>query len=124
MPVISNITRFNSPLENNSLNGQGVLAYTVAYAATIALALRAAFIQHVCFALLTGNLTINANLSQLRQFDEVVFYFDADGTARTVTFGTGFLASGTLSIPINKGATVRGFYDGAAIRITSREIYA
>jgi hypothetical protein len=111
--------------EDNSFEGQGRRAQNRVYAATDALTfLAGCAAQYVCYAQLTGAMTINATLTNLRQFDEVVFFFDNDATQRIVTFGTGFLSSGTVTIPISKGATVRGIYDGTAIRIISREIYA
>jgi hypothetical protein len=71
-------------------------------------------------------MTINAatTIANLTQWDEVVFVFEADGTQRIVTFGTSFLASGTVTIPADKGATCRGIFDGTNIRIYAREIYA
>jgi hypothetical protein len=122
--VVTTLTRFSSASENNSYTGRGILSYAVAYAATSALVLKAAYRQYVCYAQLTGAMTINATLTNLKQFDEIVFFFDNDATQRIVTFGTGFLSSGTVTIPISKGATVVGIFDGTAIRIVSREIYA
>lgn len=124
MAAITVLTKFNNPAEDNSFEGRGILSYLVDYAATIALVLKAAGLQHVCIKQLTGAVTINATLTNLKQFDEIVFYFTTDGTQRIVTFGTGFLSSGTVTIPASKGATVRAIYDGADIRIISREIWA
>jgi hypothetical protein len=124
LAVISTLTRFSAVNENNSYAGQGILSYVAAYAATSALVLKAAYLQHVCYAQLTGAMTINATLTNLKQFDEVVFWFDTDGTQRIVTFGTGFLSSGTVTIPASKGAVVKAIFDGVALRVLSREIYA
>lgn len=124
MAVVSTLSRLTGGTENNSYAVQGLIAYTQAYAATSAWVAKATQKQHVCYAQLTGAMTINATLTAMLQFSEVVFFFDTDGTQRIVTFGTGFLSSGTVTIPADKGAVVRGIYDGTAIRITSREIYA
>lgn len=124
MAVVSTLSKFSAAADNNSFEGKGIKAYTEAYAATSAWVAKDALLQHVCYATLTGAMTINATLTALQQFSEVVFYFQADGTSRVVTFGTGFLSSGTVTLGINGGATVRGIYDGSVIRITSREIHA
>ena len=124
MAAVTTLTRLSDAKENNSYAVQGLVAYTQAYASTSAWVARYAQVQHVCYAQLTGAMTINATLTALQQFQEVVFFFDTDGTQRIVTFGTGFLSSGTVTIPANKGALCKGIYDGTAIRIFSREIYA
>lgn len=113
--------------DNNSFESKGKKGVNQAYAATsIPLFATGAAVQVFSYAQLTGAMTINAatTLSRLSQGDEVIFLFEADGTERIVTFGTGFKASGTVTIPINKGATCRGIYDGTSIRIYAREIYA
>jgi hypothetical protein len=83
-------------------------------------------VQFFCYAQLTGAMTINAatTIARLSQWDEVVFILEADASQRIVTFGTGFVSSGTVTVTAAKGATVRGIFDGTAIRIYSREIYA
>ena len=122
--AITTLTRFSSANDNNSFAGRGIMAYTVAYAATIALVLKASFEQHVCVAQLTGATTINATLTNLRQFDRIYFHFSADGTNRVVTFGTGFVSSGTLTVTASKDATAVGIYDGTNIKIINREVAA
>jgi len=124
MAVVTTLSRLSAATDNNSFASQGLIAYTQAYAATSALRPKAAQVQHVCYAQLTGAMTINLTLTDMPQFSEIYFYFDNDGTQRIVTFGTGFLSSGTVTIPISKGAIVKGIYDGTAVRIVSREIYA
>lgn len=101
----------------------------LAYAATIAFVAAGVSMSYVVIAELAGALTINAatdDLADAKDFDEFIFFFTTDGTQRIVTFGTNFLSSGTLTIPADKGAVVRGIYDEVlgAIRITSREIHA
>ncbi len=124
MAAVTVLSRLSGGTENNSYAVQGLVAYTQAYASTSAWRPVAAQKQYVCYASLTGAMTINATLTDMLQFSEVCFIFANDATERIVTFGTGFLASGTVTIPISKGATCYGVYDGAAIRIYAREIHA
>jgi hypothetical protein len=105
----------NGTYDNNTFEGKGRKSVSQAYEATsIPLFAYGAAVQYFCYAQLTGAMTINAatTIARLSQFDEVV------------TFGTGFKSSGTVTIPADKGAVVRGIFDGTSIRITSREIYA
>lgn len=124
MAAITELTRLSAATDNNSYAAQGLVAYSQAYAATSAWVAKEAQKQHVVYAQLTGAMTINATLTDLPQFAEVYFWFDTDGTQRIVTFGTGFLSSGTVTIPANKGALVKACFDGTALRVASREIYA
>ncbi len=117
----------NGTYDNNTFEGQGRKSVSQAYEATsIPLFATGSAVQYFCYAQLTGAMTINAatTIANLRQFDEVVFLFEVDGTQRIVTFGTGFKSSGTVTIPADKGATVRGIYDGTSVKIYAREIYA
>jgi hypothetical protein len=107
---------------------QGVTAVAQAYAATSTLAMSAPEGNdlHFCYAQLTGAMTINATFPGLKQFQKVFFHFLADTSARTVTFGTGFITlaapqmlGSTLRVPISKNATVEGVYDGTSLRIVS-----
>ena len=68
--------------------------------------------------------TINATVTEMYIGDEVTFLFSADGTNRIVTFGTNFVSSGTVTVTASKKATVKGVFDGAAIRIVAREVTA
>lgn len=94
------------------------------YAATSALVFEGVSENRVKYAQLTGAMTINGTVSDLELWDKVVIMFETDATQRIVTFGTNFLASGTLTIPASKTATVVGYFDGTNVRITSREITA
>lgn len=119
------VTVTNTAADNNSFESQGSKGFVQAYAATSALTLLGGCKeQFVCYAQLTGAMTINATVSALRQFDKVCFLFSTDGTQRIVTFGTGFVSSGTVTIPASKDAVVWGVFDGTNIRICSREIQA
>lgn len=122
MAAITTLTKYSNAAEDNSFQGRGIKAFTQAYAATSALTLVAAKEQHVCYAQLTGAMTINATVTNLKQFDRVVFHFATDGTQRIVTFGTNFISSGTLTIAASKDATAEGWFDGTNIKITSREV--
>ncbi len=124
MATITTLSRFSAAADNNSFEGKGIKAYTQVYAATSAWVAKDALLQHVCYAQLTGAMTLNATLTALQQFSEVVFHFGTDGTQRIVTFGTGFLSSGTVTIPANKGAVVRAIYNGTSLAVVSREIWA
>ncbi len=77
---------------------------------------------HVCYATLTGAMTINVTCPGLLQFQRVVFHFCPDGTGRVVTFGTGFVSSGTVTTVASKDTTVTAIYDGTNLKIMSREI--
>lgn len=124
MAAITSLTQGSAATDNNSFESKGFKAYTVAYAATSALELVDAKEQHVCYAQLTGAMTINATVTNLKQFSRVVFHFATDGTQRIVTFGTNFISSGTLTIAASKDATAEGWFDGTNIKITSREVQA
>lgn len=126
MATVTTLTGF-AATDNQSFEGKGRKALTQIYEATsIPLFAKGAALQHFCYAELTGAMTINAatTLANLSQFDEIVFHFGTDGTQRIVTFGTGFLSSGTVTIPADKGAVVRAVFNGTDIVITSREIWA
>ena len=105
--------------------GKGEVIQTTAYAASIEVADVAAKHHIVAPAQLTGALTLNATaVTQHLLGDEFVFHFSTDGTQRVVTFGTNILSSGTITIPANKTATARGFFNGTSICISGREISA
>lgn len=103
---------------------QGFSTLTAAYAATSTPTLVAADGSdlHVCYAQITGAMTINATVSGLLQFQRVCFHFFSDASIRVITFGTGFASSGTLSTVASRDATVWAVYDGTQLKITSREV--
>ncbi len=114
MAAITKLTRF-----------QGVTAFTQIYAATSVPVLKSqegVRPIHLCYAQLTGAMTINANVSGLWQFQQVFIHFATDGTERIVTFGTGFVSSGTLTIAASKDATVQCVFDGVNLKVVSREV--
>ena len=105
--------------------GKGEIIQTTAYAASLEVVDASAKWHIVAPAQLTGALTLNATaVTKHLLGDEFVFHFSTDGTQRVVTFGTNILSSGTVTIPANKTATARGFFNGASICISGREISA
>lgn len=105
--------------------GKGEVIQTTAYAAAIEVTDVAAKYHIVAPAQLTGALTLNATaVTNHLLGDEFIFHFSTDGTQRIVTFGTNILSSGTVTIPANKTATARGFFNGSSICISGREISA
>lgn len=105
--------------------GKGEVIETPAYAATIAITDQAAKYHIFAPAQLTGALTVNATaVTKHLLGDEFIFHFSVDGTQRIVTFGTNILSSGTITIPANKTATARGFFNGTSICLSGREISA
>ncbi len=103
---------------------QGALGVAQAYASTSTLILSAPEGEdlHICYATLTGAMTINATMTGLLQFQKVFFHFCPDGTGRVVTFGTGFVSSGTLTTVASKDSTVMTIYDGTNLKVVAREI--
>jgi len=124
MATAITLSRYNDPKEINALESKGLKSVQVAYASTSALTPVSAYKQIVNYAQLTGAMTINATVTNLNQWDELIFVFEADSSQRIVTFGTNFLSSGTVTVTASKGATVYAIFDGTNIRIMSREIYA
>lgn len=128
MAAITTLTKYSATEDNNSFESKGIKAFTQAYEATsIPLLKKGAKEQHICYAQLTGDMTINAAtvVTNLSQFDIVYFHFSADGIInRVVTFGTNFKSSGTLTVTASKDATAVGIFDGTNIKITNREVSA
>jgi hypothetical protein len=105
--------------------GKGETIETPAYASAIEVTDASAKRHIVAPAQLTGALTLNATaVTKHLLGDEFVFHFSTDGTQRIVTFGANILSSGTITIPANKTATARGFFNGTSICISGREISA
>lgn len=118
-------TRYPESADRGQLAPFGCFAEEVAYAATIELVPQAVIKHAVKFALLTGALTLDAtDVTGKKEFDELTMFFENDGTERIVTFGTNFISSGTLTIPISKSAIVKAVFIDGAYRIASREIEA
>jgi hypothetical protein len=112
-------------VESVACEGRGETTEIPAYAAAIEVTDQAAKRHIVSPGQLTGALTLNATaVTKHIVGDEFVFHFSTDGTQRIVTFGANILSSGTVTIPANKTATARGFFNGTKICITGREISA
>ncbi len=90
-----------------------------AYGATIAIAPTVKTTKYFV-AQLTGAATINATVTGLVQGDVVVLAFSADGTNRTVTFGTNFQSSATLTVTANKYGTASFIFNGTYLVETGR----
>lgn len=60
-----------------------------------------------------GNSTITISTAAARDLDQVIIFFDSVNVdaSRVVTFSTGFMPTGTLSIAKAKSATIRFQYD-------------
>lgn len=127
MAAITSLTEYSAANDNNTFASKGVKAFTQAYAATSIPSFKSgAKEQHVCYAQLTGAMTINCStvLTGFRQFDVVHFHFNSDGTGRVITFGTGMTSSGTLTMVASKDATATFIFDGVALKEVSRAIGA
>ncbi len=118
------VTRFSDAKEINAFESKGLKAWSQIYESTSAPVLKSALVQVVSYAQLTGAMTINATVTNLLQWDEVILILEADASQRIVTFGTGFVSSGTVTIAASKGATIRAIFDGTNLRVYAREIYA
>jgi len=125
MAAITVLTEFNAISDNNSYAVKGLKSFTQIFAATsIPLLRTGAKEQHVCYAALTGAMTINCAtvVAQLRQFDVVVFHFSSDASIRIITFGTNMKPLGTLSTIASADALATFMYDGVNLVEQSRSI--
>lgn len=87
-----------------------------AYAATLAVTLTAQYTFLTTAAALSGAMTINLTLDQgIRAGARLFCKFLSDGTARDVTFGTGFSAP-VLAGVISKTKTIELVYDGTSFK--------
>ncbi len=85
---------------------------TPAYAATLAVTITNQITFLSLAAAMTGALTLNLTIdSQVKKNAKLVCEFLSDGTARTVTFGTG-MAVGTMAGVISKTKMIEFVYDG------------
>lgn len=116
-PLVTN------PNEDNTGRNITTEYQAPAYAASIALKLSAAK-TYVKVAQLTGALTLTAETTRPQIGDELTILFNADGTARTVTFSTGFSPSATLVVAISKQASATFCFDGVSWVETGRAIAA
>lgn len=109
--------------QDNTLRASTQDAKAVAYAATIAIVPSES--QNLFqVAQLTGAATINATVTQLYIGDIVRILLSADATNRVVTFGTGFVSAGTVTVTASKAAFVDFMFNGAALQEMGRAITA
>lgn len=98
------------------------------YAATIALAIKPNAAKTLVAVALTGALTVTANVGSATTppylGDRIQFLFTPDGTSRVVTFGTGFLPTGTLSVTTAKYAQASFVFNGTSWIEESRAVTA
>ena len=85
----------------------------VPYAATINLEPQSSDSEFVRYfiGLLTGALSLVADILEPHEGDEMMLVFHADGTNRVVTFSTGFISAGTITVLANKTANAYFIYD-------------
>ncbi len=125
-----NSARFNGAVNTEStLRAAGKGYQNPVYAATLNVAAKVNdAITLVNVQQLTGALTVNAGVGDATTppmiGDELHFYFATDGTQRIVTFGTGIVSAGTVTIPASKTAQVRFMFNGAAWAEYARAITA
>lgn len=91
---------------------------TTAYAATLAIAPKHSGTTYK--VALTGAMTVNATTTDSAPDDEIVFLFSADGSARIVTFNTGFVSAGTLTVAASKNGSATFRFNGTSWIETSR----
>lgn len=69
---------------------------------------------------LTGNPSVVTTLTNAYVGDKIVFHFAAKGAARTVTFSTGMVPSGTLVVDSAQVATATFMFSGSKFVEVSR----
>jgi hypothetical protein len=98
-----------------------------AYATTIAIVPFAAYTL-VQPATLTGVATVTIGVGSATTApyvgDVITFLLVPDGTTRVVTFGTGTLPNGTLSVTTAKTASISFMFNGTAWQETGRTVTA
>jgi len=93
------------------------------YAATLSINVNA-YRTYVEPTVLTGNCTINAVVTNVQEYDELIVILLSDTTLRTVTFGTNFKSTGTIAPAISKSATISFVFDGTNWLETGRAVMA
>lgn len=107
---------------------------TPAFASSIALAIEGWAAKTIVQpATLTGIVTFTANVADPLSGDaangpflgdEIEFYLVSDGTSRVVTFSTGFLPTGTLSVTTAKFAKISFKFNGTGWLESGRAVSA
>lgn len=100
----------------------------VTYAASVALAVKDKAAHSLKVLALTGacSLTVNVGSSTTAPFvgDTLQLQLTSDGTTRTVTFSTGFLATGTFAVTTAKHAVIDFVFNGTGWLETNRAVSA
>jgi hypothetical protein len=98
-------------------------AQQVAYAASIAVVPVENYNLYQV-AQLTGALTLTATVTNLYIGDIVRVMFSADATNRVVTFSTGFVSAGTLTVTASKFAFAEFVFNGTSLQEMGRAVTA
>lgn len=78
---------------------------------------------HICKLSLTGNVTLNATLdSELKAGAILELWITSDGTARTVTLGTGFNNATVLTGVISKTVKCLFTFDGTSFSLAAPQV--
>lgn len=102
----------NAPQDNTGRN-LTLTSLTPTLAATDSISPNASFTYYK-FVTIAGAKTITANIKRSRKWDHVELVFTADGTNRVVTFSTGFVPNGTVTVAASKKAVIGFVFDGVA----------
>lgn len=132
---MSQVSRFSGlPQDDNTDRVLKNDWQTPAYAATITLAVKGAVAKTIVKpAVLTGALTINVNVVDSLSGDAangpfvgdiLQIHLVSDATSRTVTFGTGFLSTGTLAVTTAKFAIISFVFNGTGWMESGRAVSA
>lgn len=120
--ILTTIPRFGTTKNKDKTARNITYSYSApVYGATLAIVPKEA-LNLIIPGTLTGAMTVNATLTGLQIADRLVMVFTADGTNRVVTFGTGMVSSGTLTVTASKKATVEFIFDDVALVETNRTI--
>lgn len=125
-------TRFFSVNDPNIFDGKGLksgsdqaLGVPIPYAATINIGIpsRKAFRHFIDIAQLTGALALNVpDVTQYSEGDELFLMVTADGTARTITWGTNIRAgvAATWVIPISGSGVAHMMFSNAKWHVVAQ----
>ncbi|QTE37476.1 hypothetical protein J3L18_31000 [Mucilaginibacter gossypii] len=132
---MSSISRFTGlPQDDNTDRILKNDFQTPAFAATVAIVVKGSVARTIIKpATLTGVVTFSINVADPLTNDAnngpfvgdgVEFYLTPDGTTRVVTFGTGFLPTGTLSVTTAKYAYIAFRFNGTGWVESGRSVSA
>lgn len=126
---MSTSARFTGAANKDNTARREIYDYqSPAYASSIALTIKDRSKTIVQVAQLTGALSLTANVGSSTTppyvGDKIEFLFTSDGTNRVVTFSTGFLPTGTLTVTASKSASAVFMFNGTAWIELSRAVSA